>query len=145
MITRRRPGQVASLQRAYMMTNRQPRLGLGLALLLLAAASCLLVACGTTYGPGSGTLIGVVRPCTAGDAAPDFARVVTVYAQNQGGQTVVKQRLPRRVTGTRYRMRLPAGPYTINASAGGNSAGLVVTVTARETATVNFTGGGGCV
>jgi hypothetical protein len=137
---------VASLKRAYMRTSRQPRWCLAFAL-LAAAAPCLVAACATGV-PGSGILTGIVRPCTPADgqgAAPDPARVVTLLVQNQGGQTVATQRLPRRSGGVRYRMRLPAGPYSINASAGGDSAGGMVTVIADETTTDDFTGAASCV
>ena len=39
--------------------------------------------------------------------------MVTVFLQNQAGQTVAAQRLPFRVAGARYRMRVLAGIYTL--------------------------------
>jgi hypothetical protein len=134
------------LKRAYIRTSRQPRWCLAFAL-LAAAVPCLVAACATGV-PGSGTLTGIVGPCTSADvpgAVPNPARVVTVLVQNRGGQTVATQRLPLRRRGVRYRMRLPAGPYSISASAGGGSAGGMVTVTADETTTDDFTGAAGCV
>lgn len=121
-----------------------------LKLVLIAASSaCLVAACGTAYGPGSGTLTGIIRACTPGDipgAAPDTAWVVTVYAQNQAGRTVATRRLTRKDGQVvRYRMSLPAGPYTINAVSESASAGVAVTVTADQNSTSDFTGAGGCV
>lgn len=117
--------------------------------LFTALAPCLVVACTASYGPGYGTLTGIIRPCTANDrpgAAAGFSRVVTVSAQNQAGQTVATRHLTRgKGQGVRYSMRLLAGPYSINVSAaGGSSAGVVVAVRARETTTPDFTGAAGC-
>jgi hypothetical protein len=143
---------VASLKRAHIGTSRQPRRHLAF-VLLAAAGPCLVTACatGATYGPGFGTLTGTVASCTSAEveasgAAPDTARVVTVSAQNQAGQTVATRRLPLKTGGVRYRMRLPAGTYSLDASAGwGYSDGNTVAVTVDETGTVDFTGAGGCV
>lgn len=119
-----------------------------LALVLLAASvPCVVTACatGATYGPGSGTLTGIVARCTsaedkASNALPDPARFVTVSVQNQAGRTVGSQRLPLRISGARYRMRLLAGPYSISAASdsGDSSAGNTATVTADETAELDF-------
>jgi hypothetical protein len=122
-----------------------------LALIFTAAPICLVSACTTaaSYGPGSGTVTGIIRPCTPHDepgTSGHFGRIVTVKAKNQSGQTTATQQLARtNRLGVRYRLRVSAGPFTIDASSGGNSAGAVVTVTAHKIATVNFTGGGGCV
>lgn len=117
-------------------------------ILFTALAPCLVVACTVSYGPGYGTLTGIIRPCTANDtpgAAPGISQVVTVSAQNQAGQTVATQHLTRRNgQGVRYSMRLPAGPYTINVSAADGSAGSTAVVRAQESTTSNFTGAGGC-
>jgi hypothetical protein len=148
-------------------SDRQPgrrlsRVLLTATLLAVACASILVVRAAivlvndregpTTYGPGSGTLTGVIRPCTladlAGGAVPASSPIVTAYAQNLAGRTVASQRLPHLTRGVRYRLRLLAGSYTMNALADGpeaDSSGVVVIVTAHRTTTVNFTGAGGCV
>jgi hypothetical protein len=62
--------------------------------LVAAAVPCLVAACaGPTYGPGSGTLVGIVTRCTlaedrASGCIPDPARFLTVSAQNQAGRTI---------------------------------------------------------
>ena len=75
---------------------------------------------GTAHAPRSVVLSGVVAECTRaeyaaqGDTAPgQEPPVVTVFLQNQAGQTVAAQRLPFRVAGARYRMRVLAGIYTL--------------------------------
>jgi hypothetical protein len=88
------------------------------------AVPCLVAACsGPTYGPGSGTLIGIVTRCTPAEdkaegAGPDPARFLTVSAQNQAGRTIASERLPLRTSGARYRMRLLAGMYSISVISG---------------------------
>jgi hypothetical protein len=153
---------VASLKRADLTTYRRTsRLLLALALISVAL---LVVTCTraaiwvvdarmgpTTYGPGSGTLTGIIRPCTPADLGSGVvknSRIVTAYAQNLAGRTVASQRLPHRRRGVRYRFRLLAGSYTINALASGpeaDSQGVVVIVTAHRKTTVNVSGGNGCV
>ena len=72
-------------------------------------------------------------------AAPDASRVVTVSVQDQAGRAIAAQRLPFRTSGTRYRMRLLAGSYSINAaSAGGDSAGDKLHVPANKTIEEEF-------
>jgi hypothetical protein len=136
-------GQVASLKRARTEAGRRP---LRLTFVLLAAAvPCLAAGCGPTYGPGSGTLTGIVALCTpaevkASGATADPSRVVSVSVQNQAHQTVASQRLPLGTSGARYRMRLLAGTYTINAvsGSGDSSAGDTVTVAADKITEEDF-------
>ncbi len=126
----------------------QPCLRLA-SILLAVLAPCLVVACTASYGPGYGTLAGIIRPCTANDtpgAAPSVSGVLTVSAQNQAGKTVATQHLSRGIgQDVRYSMRLLAGPYTINVSAANSSAGYMTVVRAQKTTTSNFTGAGSCV
>ncbi len=86
---------------------------------------CLAAASGPgyAYGPATGTATGIVMLCSAAEVKaegwnpdPDPSRVVIVSAQNQAGKIVASQRLPLRTSGTRYRMRLLAGTYSINIS-----------------------------
>ena len=144
---------MASLKRTGIRASRQPRRHLAF-VLLAAAVPCLAAGCGPTYGPGSGTLTGIVTGCTSAEvkasgALPDPSRVVTVSVQNQAGKTVASQRLPLRTSGARYRMRLMAGAYSINAvsGSGDSSAGDNATVTEGETTEVDFNDddGDGCV
>jgi hypothetical protein len=112
--------------------SRQPRWHLAF-VLLAAAVPCIAIAAG---GPtGSGILTGIVSRCPQ---ALDRSRVVTMSVQNQAGQTVASQRLPFRTSGARYRMRLPAGTYSINAAASGGSAGDTVYVPAHRTNEEDF-------
>jgi hypothetical protein len=137
------------MNRADARTSSQPRWRLAL-VLFAAAPPCLVAACTTTatYGPGSGTLTGIIRPCTPKDVPGTgwhFAQVVTVRAKTQDGRTAATQRFIRRNRlGVRYRLRALAGSYQVGASSKDDSAGVEVTVTAHRTTTVNFTGGGGC-
>jgi hypothetical protein len=117
------------------------------AFVLVAAVPCLVAACaGPTYGPGSGTLIGIVTRCTlaedkASGWSPDPARFLTVSAQNQAGRTIASQRLPLRTSGARYRLRLLAGMYSINVISGsGDSADSDdgTTVTADQESELDF-------
>jgi hypothetical protein len=125
--------------------SRQPRWHLAF-VLLAAAMPCIAAGGGPTYayGPGSGILTGIVARCLpteekASGEAPDPSRVVTVSVQNQAGQTVASQRLPFRTSGARYRMRLLAGTYSINAvSAWGDSAGDTLYIPADKTAEEDF-------
>jgi hypothetical protein len=119
--------------------SRQPRWHLAF-ILLAAAMPCIAASCGPTYayGPGSGILTGIVAPCSPAEEKAagglDTSRVVTVSVQNQAGQTVASQRLPFRTSGARYRMRLLAGTYFINAvSAQGASAGDTLYIPADKT------------
>lgn len=88
--------------------------------LVAVAVPCLAATCtGPGYGPGSGTLTGIVTKCTTAELKaveeyPDAARFATVSVQNQAGRTVASQRLPLRTSGARYRMRLLAGFYSVN-------------------------------
>jgi hypothetical protein len=116
-------------------------------ILAAAAVPCLAAACaGPIYGPGSGTLVGIVTRCTlaedkASGSSPDPARFVTVSAQNQAGRTMASRRLPLRTSGARYRMRLLAGMYSINVISGsGDSAdsGDGTTVTADQESELDF-------
>jgi hypothetical protein len=112
-------------------------------------AFVLLVAFyGPTYGPGSGTLTGIVAKCTPaelGGVPEDPSPVVTVFVQNLVGQTVASQSLPMRTSGARYRMRLLAGTYMVNISTGwGYSDGYTVTVAANQTPEGDFNDSG-CV
>jgi hypothetical protein len=75
---------------------------------------------GTAHAPRPVVLRGVVAGCTRaeyaaqGGTAPDHEpSVVTVFLQDQAGRTVAAQRLPFRVAGARYRMRVLAGIYTL--------------------------------
>ena len=84
---------------------------------------CIAAASGPryAYGPGFGTATGIFTRCTAAQAraggwAPDHFQVAIVSAQDQPGKIVASQRLPLRTSGTRYRMRLPTGTYSINVS-----------------------------
>ena len=63
---------------------------------------------------------------------------MTVSLQNQAGQTVASQRLPFRTSGARYRMRLPAGTYSINAVLAGGSAGDTLYIPADKTIEEEF-------
>jgi hypothetical protein len=78
---------------------------------------------------------------------PDPARVVTVSAQNQAGQTVASQRLPLTTSGATYRMRLLAGTYSIEvvSGLGDSSAGNSATVTADHETELDFNDSGGCM
>ena len=105
-----------------------------LALVIPAVAvTCLLAvvlipaAFAPEYGPGSGILTGIVAKCTlaqdkAAGESPDPSRFVTVAVQTMGGQTVTSENLSLTTSGTRYRMRLPAGSYYIFVSPGSPSA-----------------------
>jgi hypothetical protein len=115
--------------------------------LVAAAVPCLVAACsGPTYGPGSGTLIGIVTRCTlaedkAGGWRPDPARFLTVSAQNQAGRTIASQRLPLRTSGARYRMRLLAGMYSISVISGSGDSSYSdygATVTAAQESELDF-------
>jgi hypothetical protein len=121
--------------------SRQPRWHLAF-VLLAAAVPCIAIAAG---GPtGSGVLTGIVSRCPPAmekesGGAPDPSRVVTVSVQNQAGRIVASQRLPLRTSGARYRMRLPAGTYSINAvAASGGSAGDTVYVPKGRTNEEDF-------
>jgi hypothetical protein len=118
-----------------------------LAFVLVAAAVPGLVAtcAGPAYGPGSGTLNGIVTRCTlaedkASGSGPDPAGFLTVSAQNQAGRTIASQRLPLRTSGARYRMRLQAGMYSINVitGSGDSSGGSGATVTADQESELDF-------
>lgn len=97
-----------------------------LALIIPAVAvTCLLAvvlipaAFAPEYGPGSGILTGIIAKCTlaqdkAADEPPDPSRFVAVAVQTMGGQTVLSRSLPLTTSGTRYRVRLPAGTYWIS-------------------------------
>jgi hypothetical protein len=103
--------------------GRRPRWHLALVLsaagagALLAAVPLITASWGSPYGPGYGTVTGIVAPCSPAEQKAegdlDTSRVVTVSMQNQAGQTVASQRLPFRTSGSRYRLRLLAGSYTI--------------------------------
>jgi hypothetical protein len=90
---------------------------------LSVAAAPFLVAfwlVGTAHAPRSVVLSGVVAECTRAEYAAQGETdpgqeppVVTVFLQDQAGQTVAAQRLPFRVAGARYRMRVLAGIYTL--------------------------------
>ena len=102
--------------------GRQPRWHLAF-VLLAAAMPGIAAASGPryAYGPGYGTAAGIVARCPAavakaGGWAPDPSPVVIVSAQDQAGQIVASQRLPLRTLGARYRIRLPAGTYSIDIS-----------------------------
>jgi hypothetical protein len=113
--------------------GRQPRWHLAL-VLLAAAVPCIAIA--TDGGPtGSGILTGIVSRCPQ---SPDHSPVMTVTVQNQAGQTVASQRLPFTTSGARDRMRLPTGTYSIDAAAGGASAGDTVYVPANQTDEEDF-------
>jgi hypothetical protein len=80
---------------------------------------------GTAHAPRSVALRGVVAQCTRAEYAAqgDTGRgqgppVVTVFLQDQAGRTVAAQRLPFRVAGARYRMRVLAVIYTLAIVAG---------------------------
>lgn len=144
-------GQVASLKRARIRGSRQSRRHLAF-VLLTAAVPCLAVGCGPTYGPDSGILTGVIARCPpaevkAGGWAPDPSGVVTVSVQNQAGETVASQRLSLRTSGARYRMRLPTGTYSIEATSGsGDSRSSdAVIVLANKTTEGDFNDSDGCV
>jgi hypothetical protein len=103
-------------------TARVSRRSVGLMSLGVVAAPFLVASwlVGTAHAPRSVVLSGVVAECTRaeyaaqGDTAPGREPpVVTVFLQNQAGQTVAAQRLPFRVAGARYRMRVLAGIYTL--------------------------------
>ena len=103
-------------------TARVSRRSVGLMSLSVVAAPFLVAfwLVGTAYAPRSVVLSGVVAECTRaeyaaqGDTDPrQEPSVVTVFLQNQAGQTVAAQRLPFRVAGARYRMRVLAGIYTL--------------------------------
>ena len=103
-------------------TARVSRRSVGLMSLGVVAAPFLVASwlAGTAHAPRSVVLSGVVAECTRaeyaaqGDTAPgQEPPVVTVFLQNQAGQTVAAQRLPFRVAGARYRMRVLAGIYTL--------------------------------
>jgi hypothetical protein len=93
-------------------------------LVLLAAALPVIAAVSGpryAYGPGYGTAVGIVTRCPSAEAkadgsGPGLARVTIVSAENQAGKVVASQRLPVSASGARYRMRLPAGTYSINLS-----------------------------
>jgi hypothetical protein len=113
--------------------------------LLGVAVLCLVAGCGQTYGPGYGSLTGIITRCVSADIAvgvtgPDNSKVVTVSVQNKGGQTVGSQRMPLRTSGARYRMRLLAGGYVIGISteSRGSFTGDTVTVPANETTEEDF-------
>ena len=128
------------MKRARGRAVRQSRRYLAFAL-LMAPVPCLAAGCGPArYGPGFGTITGIVAQCTPAEikatgAAPDPSRFMTVSAKNQSGQTVASQRLPIRTSGARYSMRLLAGTYFINAvsATGENSAGDTLDVPAGKT------------
>jgi hypothetical protein len=103
-------------------TARVSRRSVGLMSLGVVAAPFLVASwlVGTAHAPRSVVLSGVVAECTRaeyaaqGDTTPGpEPPVVTVFLQNQAGQTVAAQRLPFRVAGARYRMRVLAGIYTL--------------------------------
>jgi hypothetical protein len=105
-------------------TARVSRRSVGLMSLSVVTAPFLVAfwLAGTAHAPRSVVLSGVVAECTRteyaaeGDTAPGPGKepsVVTVILQNQAGQTVAAQRLPFRVAGARYRMRVLAGIYTL--------------------------------
>ncbi len=111
--------------------------------------SCIAAGAGPRYGPGFGTITGIVARCPAAvveasGAAPDPSRVVTVTVQNDGGQTVASQRLPFGTSGASFRMRLLAGTYSFNAvSALGDSSGDTLYIPADKTIEEVVTGGPG--
>jgi hypothetical protein len=103
-------------------TARVSRQSVGLMSLSVVAAPFLVAfwLVSTAHAPRSVVLSGVVAECTRaeyaaqGDTDPGKEpSVVTVFLQNQAGQTVAAQRLPFRVAGARYRMRVLAGIYTL--------------------------------
>jgi hypothetical protein len=126
--------------------TRQPRWQVAFVLLAMAMP-CLAVGRGATYpayGPSSGILTGIITPCSAAEEKAagglDPSRVVTVTVQNQAGQTVASQHLAFRMSGARYRMRLPRGTYSISlvVSALGVGAGDTVYVPADKTNEEDF-------
>jgi hypothetical protein len=75
-------------------------------------------------------MTGIVKKCTLADdkasgQAPSPSRVVTVYMGYEAGQTVASQRLPLRMSGARYRMRLLRGAYSISVASPQGDAALV--------------------
>ena len=103
-------------------TARVSRRSTGLMSLSVVTAPFLVASwlVGTAHAPRSVVLSGVIAECTRaeyaaqGDTGPgQEPSVVTVFLQNQAGQTVAAQRLPFRVAGARYRMRVLAGIYTL--------------------------------
>lgn len=122
--------------------------------LAAAAVSCIAAGTGPRYGPGYGVLTGIVARCSpavekASGGGPDTSRVVTVTAQNDGGQTVASERLPFRTSGASFRLRLLAGTYFFNAvSQEGGSSGDTLYIPAGKTIEEVVTGPGiddGCV
>jgi hypothetical protein len=63
------------------------------------------------YGPGYGTLFGIVSKTAGGPS-----RYATVTVWNVAGQVVISQRVPLSTSGTRYSIRLLAGQYWVGAS-----------------------------
>jgi len=102
-------------------TVRVSRRSVGLMSLGVVAAPFLVASwlVSTAHAPRSVVLSGVVAECTRaeyvaqGDTTPgQEPAVVTVFLQNQAGQTVAAQRLPFRVAGARYRMRVLPGGFS---------------------------------
>ena len=103
-------------------TARVSRRSVGLMSLSVVAAPFLVAfwLVGTAHAPRSVVLSGIVAECTRAEYAAQGdtnsgqePSVVTVFLQNQVGQTVAAQWLPFRVAGARYRMRVLAGIYTL--------------------------------
>lgn len=101
---------------------RVSRRSAGLMSLSVVAAPFLVAfwLVGTAHAPRSVVLSGVVAECTRAEYAAQGdtdsgqePSVVTVFLQNEAGQTVAVQRLPFRVAGARYRMRVLAGVYAL--------------------------------
>jgi hypothetical protein len=100
--------------------GRRPRARLLTAGLLKQRGLVTFWLAGTAHAPRSVALRGVVAQCTRAEYAAqgDTGRgqgppVVTVFLQDQAGRTVAAQRLPFRVAGARYRMRVLAVIYTL--------------------------------
>jgi hypothetical protein len=64
----------------------------------------------TGYGPGYGTIFGIVSK-TAGDPS----RYATVTVWNIAGQAVISRRVRLSTSGTRYSIRLLTGEYWVGA------------------------------
>jgi hypothetical protein len=90
-------------------------------LVLAAVATAMLVvvlgflpypsATAAGYGPGYGTLSGIVSK-----EEGDPSRYATVTVWNVAGDVVISQRVPVSTSGSRYRIRLLAGQYWVGAS-----------------------------
>jgi hypothetical protein len=122
-------------------TVRVSRRSAGLMSLGVVAAPFLVASwlVGTAHAPRSVVLRGVVAECTQAEYTAQGSNdpgqeppVVTVLLQDQAGQTVAAQRLPFRVTGARYRMRVRAGIYTLAVVSGkGDDSDEAISLVAR--------------